>query len=149
MAGTVYYAALAAGAAFIVIGIASSLYSVTPVDVPLDNTLRQGMVDVITPDMNAGNTAAIMVTGQAYEITIEDPDGQEIAFERGNSTFAYDLTAQKAGEYRITVNNTGSSDVNIAGHAQTKSSALGLTAALMLAVTGVIVIGLALRFRRH
>lgn len=149
MAGTVYYAALAAGAAFIVIGIASSIYSVTPVDVPLDNTLRQGMVDVITPDMNAGNTAAIMVTGQAYEITIEDPDGQEIVFERGNSTFAYDLTAQKAGEYRITVNNTGSSDVNIAGHAQTKSSALGLTAALMLAVTGVIVIGLALRFRRH
>jgi len=149
LAGTVYYAALAAGAAFIVIGIASSIYSVTPVDVPLDNTLRQGMVDVITPDMNAGNTAAIMVTGQAYEITIEDPDGQEIVFERGNSTFAYDLTAQKAGEYRITVNNTGSSDVNIAGHAQTKSSALGLTAALMLAVTGVIVIGLALRFRRH
>lgn len=149
MAGTVYYAALAAGAAFIVIGIASSIYSVTPVDVPLDNTLRQGMVDVITPDMNAGNTAAIMVTGQAYEITIEDPDGQEIVFERGNSTFTYDLTAQKAGEYRITVNNTGSSDVNIAGHAQTKSSALGLTAALMLAVTGVIVIGLALRFRRH
>ena len=149
MAGTVYYAALAAGAAFIVIGIASSIYSVTPVDVPLDNTLRQGMVDVMTPDMNAGNTAAIMVTGQAYEIMIEDPDGQEIAFERGNSTFAYDLTAQKTGEYRITVNNTGSSDVNIAGHAQTKSSPLGLTAALMLAVTGIIVIGLALRFRRH
>ena len=67
----------------------------------------------------------------------------------GVSSFIYDLTAQKAGKHRITVNNTGTSDLTIIGHAQTKSSPLGLSGALMLVVTGIITIGLGLRLRRH
>ncbi|MGH9877578.1 MAG: hypothetical protein ACRD5H_08060, partial [Nitrososphaerales archaeon] len=63
MAGRLFYAAIAAGAAFIAIGIASSVYSSVPVDVPLDYTLKPGMVDVISPNMNAGNTLAITVSG--------------------------------------------------------------------------------------
>ncbi|MGI0024786.1 MAG: hypothetical protein ACREA4_06525 [Nitrososphaera sp.] len=148
LAGRLFYAAIAAGAAFIAIGIASSVYSSVPVDVPLDYTLRPGMVDVISPDMNAGNTLAITVSGPGYDVAVVDPDGQLITSERGNSTFVYELTAGKPGEYRITVNNTGTGDVTIDGHAQTKSSPLGLTGALMLAVTGIIVIGLGLRFRK-
>jgi len=149
LAGNLFYAAIAAGAAFIAIGIASSVYSTVPVDVPLDNTLRPGMIDVISPDMNAGNILAITVSGPGYDVAVVDPDGQLVASERGNSTFTYELTASKPGEYRITVNNTGTGDVTIAGHGQTKSSPLGLTGALMLSVTGIIVIGLGLRFRKH
>jgi hypothetical protein len=140
---------MAAGAAFVAIGIASSIYSNVPVDVRLDNTLGPGEIDPITPIMNAGNTASITVSGASYELEIKDPDGVVIVTERGNSTFGYDLTAQKEGEHTITVRNTGDSDVSIVGHAQTKASPLGLSAALMLAVTGIIVIGLGLRFRRH
>lgn len=140
---------MAAGAAFVAIGIASSIYSNVPVDVRLDNTVGPGQVDPITPDMNAGNTASIAVSGASYEVEIKDPDGVVIVTDRGNSTFSYDLTAQKGGEHTITVRNTGNSDVSIVGHAQTKGSPLGLSGALMLAVTGIIVIGLGLRFRRH
>lgn len=145
-----FYLAIAAGAAFIAIGIASSIYSTVPVDVRLDNTLRPGAVDLITPDMNAGNTASITVSGRSYEVAIEDPEGTTVAFERGNSTFSYELVAQKAGEHTILVNNTSSdSDVIISGHTQTKSSPLAISGSLMLAVTGIIVIGLGLRFRKH
>jgi hypothetical protein len=149
LASKVFYIAIAAGIVFIAVGIASSIYSNVPVDVPLDNTIRPGTVDVITPDMNVESTASISVSGTTFHIEIKDPDGQVIESRSGNSFFSYDLTAQKAGEYRITISNTGTSDLTIEGHAQTKSSSLGLTGALMLVVTGIIMIGLGLRFRRH
>ncbi|MFL6474505.1 MAG: hypothetical protein ACJ70N_06495 [Nitrososphaera sp.] len=148
-ASKVFYITIAAGIVFIAIGAASSVYSNIPVDVPLDNTIKPGTQDVITPDMNTGNTASLSVSGDTFNIEIKDPDGQVIESTSGNSTFSYDLTAQKAGQHSITINNTGSSDLTIVGHAQTKASPLGLSGALMLVITGIITIGLGLRFRHH
>jgi hypothetical protein len=145
----VFYITIAAGTVFIAIGIASSIYSNVPVDVPLDNTIRPGTADVITPDMNVESTARISVSGTTFNIEIKDPDDQVIESRSGVSSFSYDLTAQKGGQHKITVNNTGTSDLTIVGHAQTKSSPLGLSGALMLVVTGIITIGLGLRLRRH
>lgn len=149
LASKVFYAAMAAGIAFIAIGAASSIYSGTAVDVPLDGAVGPGVSDIITPDMNVGNTASIMVSGSTFDIEIQDPDRQVIRSESNITSFSYDLTAQKAGEYRIEITNTGSTDLAVTGHAQTKSSPLGLSAALMLVVTGVIVIGLSLRFKNR
>jgi hypothetical protein len=148
-ASKLFYIAIAAGIAFIAIGTATIIYSNIPVGVPLDNTIAPGIVDVITPDMNVENTASISVSGDTFHIEIKDPDGQVIESRSGNSTFNYDLTAQKAGQHIITVNNTGTSDLTIAGHAQTKSTPFGLVGASMLVVTGIITIGLGLRFGRH
>lgn len=149
MAGKVFYATTIAGAIFIAIGIASSIYSGVPVDVPLDYTLRPGQVDVMTPLMNQGSKANLVLEGSSYEVNIVDPEGAEILQERGNSPFQYELIAQKEGQHRITVNNTGTADIIISGSAETKSSPLGLTGALMLIITGVIVVGLGLRFRKR
>jgi hypothetical protein len=149
LANKAFYAVIAAGVAFIAIGIASSVYSNVPVDVPVDNTIKPGTVDVITPDMNVESTASITVSGSTFYIEIKDPDGQVIESKSSISSFNYDLTAQKAGQYRITINNTGTSDLTIDGHAQTKASPLGLSGALMLVVTGIITISLGLRLRRH
>jgi hypothetical protein len=148
-ASKAFYVAIAAGLAFVAIGTASSIYSIVPVDVSLDNTVRPGRTDVITPDMNAKNTASIVVKGSTFYIDIKDPDGKVIESKSGISSFSYDLIAQKAGQHRITINNTGTSDLTIEGHAQTKSSPLGLSGALMLVVTGIIAVGLGLRFRRY
>lgn len=149
LASKVFYAALAAGIAFIIIGVASSIYTNTAVDVPLDNTVRSGMPDIITPDMNVGNTASITVTGSKFNVTIKDPDRQVIRSASNVTSFSHDLTAQKAGEYIIEIVNTGNSDLTVTGYAQTKGSPLGLTGALMLMITGVIVVGLGLRFRNR
>jgi hypothetical protein len=148
-ASKIFYIVIAAGIVFIAIGTASSIYSNIPVDVPLDNIVRPGIVDVITPDMNVGSTANISVSGAAFQVEIEDPDGEVIESLTNISSFSYELTAQKAGQHRISINNTGTSDIVIEGHAQTKSSPLGVSGSLMLVVTGVITIGLGLRLRRH
>ncbi|MDQ3854309.1 MAG: hypothetical protein M3299_15945, partial [Thermoproteota archaeon] len=100
LASKVFYIAIAAGIVFIAIGIASSIYSNVPVDVPLDNIIRPGTEDVITPDMNVGSTASISVSGTTFHIEIKDPDGQVIESRSGNSFLSYDLTAQKAGQHR-------------------------------------------------
>jgi hypothetical protein len=149
LASKIFYAALAAGIAFIAIGAASSIYTNTAVDVPLDNVVGPGMPDIITPNMNVGSTASIMVAGSTFNVTVMDPDRQVIASENNAESFSYDLTAQKAGEHRIEIVNTGNSDLTVSGHAQTKSSPLGLTGALMLMITGVILVGLSLRFRNR
>jgi hypothetical protein len=149
LASKIFYAALTAGIAFIVIGAASSIYTNTAVDVPLENTVRAGMPDIITPDMNVGNTASIMVTGSTFNVTIQDPDRQVLRAESNVTSFSHDLTAKKAGEYTIEIVNTGNSDLKVTGYAQTKGSPLGLTGALMLVITGVIVVGLGLRFRNR
>ena len=144
-----FYAVVAAGAAFIAIGIAASIYSGVAVDVPLDNVLGPGLTDEISPEMEAGNTASITATGSTFDVTIKDPDGQIIRSENGTSTFSHELTAAKAGEYRFVIKNTGSDDVVITGHAQTKGSPLGFTGPLMLVVTGIIVLGLGIGLRRR
>jgi hypothetical protein len=149
LAGKMFFAAMAAGIAFIVIGAASSIYANTVVDVSLDNTVRPGLPDIITPDMNVGSTASVTVTGSTFNIKIQEPDRQVIVSESNATSFSYDLTAQKAGEHRIEIVNTGSTDLTVSGHTETKSSPLGLSGALMLLVTGVIVIGLGLRFKNR
>ncbi|MGI0019480.1 MAG: hypothetical protein ACREAY_03305 [Nitrososphaera sp.] len=149
MAGKTFYLMLAAGAAFIVIGVASSVYSGVVVDVPLDNTVRPGLTDELSPDMEVGNTASLAVSGSTFDIEITDPEGEVLGNQTGISSFSYELTAQKAGEYRFVIENTGDEDLQITGRAQTKGNPLGVLAPLLLAVTGIIVVGLSLRFRNR
>jgi len=149
MAGKTFYLMLAAGAAFIVIGVASSVYSGVVVDVPLDNTVGPGITDEISPDMEIGNTASLVVGGSTFDVEITAPDGEVLRNQTGISSFSYELTAQKGGEYRFIIENTGDEDLQITGHAQTKGNPLGTLAPLLLAVTGIIVVGLSLRFRNR
>ncbi len=149
LTGKIFYAALAAGIAFIIIGTASGIYTNTAVDVSLDNAVRPGESDIITPLMDVGNTASIKVDGSIFDITIQEPDGQVVISENNATFFNYDLTAQKSGEYRIVIDNNGMENLTVSGRAQTKSGSFGFAGALMLVTTGVIVIGLGLRFRNH
>jgi hypothetical protein len=146
---TTFYTVLAAGIAFIVIGITSVLYNNTPVNVPLKGTLKPGLTDILTPNMNIGNTADILINGSTFNITITDPNKQIIKFEHGISDFNYNFSSEKQGVYRIEIKNTGSSELTVGGHAKTKGSEIAFGGQMMLIITGIIVTGLSLRLRRH
>ncbi len=66
-----FYALLSAGIAFILVGVMSAIYNSIPVEVSIGNTLQPGKIDILTPNMNIGNTANITVTGSAFNITIQ------------------------------------------------------------------------------
>jgi len=140
---------IGAGAIFIAVGIAAALYSGVAVTVPLDKTLGPGLTDEITPEMDVGNTLSIRALGSTFDFTVQDPDGNALASTKDQSDFSYNLTADKAGEYTVTIKNTGTSDVEITGTTQTKAGPLGFTGPMMLIITGVIVAGISLRFRQR
>jgi hypothetical protein len=51
---SVYRILMPAGIVIIPAGIASSVYTLSPVDVPLNGALRHGLTDTLTPDMGDG-----------------------------------------------------------------------------------------------
>jgi hypothetical protein len=144
----VFYILLGAGISFIVIGSASALYTLTPISVSLNGTVEAGRTDSLTPNMDVGNTAALYVTGSNASIKILDPDNEVIRSVSNVSSFQYNFAAHKEGQYLITIENLGTSDLSIAGNAFTKGSQIALGGQLMLIVTGIIVLGLGLRARR-
>lgn len=140
---------IAAAAVFIAVGIAAAIYSGVAVTVPLDNTLGPGLTDEITPEMEEGGQLSIHATGSTFDFTIQNPAGNNITSTRDQTDFSYELTADAPGEYTIVIKNTGDSDVTITGTTQTKAGPLGFTGPMMLIITGVIVAGISLRFRRR
>jgi hypothetical protein len=144
-----FYALLAAGLSFIFIGTASAVYNSIPLEVPIDNTIQPNKTDIITPNMNIGNTANITVKGSLFNITITDPDRKVIRSDNESSYFQYLLVAQKEGEYTVTVENVGDSQLNIIGSAYTKGNPIAFSGQLMLVITGVIVTGLGLKLKNR
>jgi hypothetical protein len=142
-----FYAVLAAGIAFIVIGIASVLYNSTPVDVSLTGTIRPGTTDILTPNMNIGNAAHIVINGSIFNVIITDPNKQLIKSADAVSNFAYNLIAKREGVHRIEIKNLGTSELAISGHAKTKGSEIAFGGQMMLIITGIIVTGFSLRLR--
>jgi hypothetical protein len=141
----IFYALLGAGVSFIIIGSASALYTLTPIPVSLNGTVEAGESDTLTPNMNVGNPVVLSVTGSNSSIEIVDPEQDIIRSINNTSSFQYNFTAQTDGQYLITIENLGSSDLSIAGSAFTRGSQIALVGQLMLIVTGIIVLGLALR----
>lgn len=144
-----FYALLAAGLGFIFIGTVSAIYNSIPVEVSIDNSIQPDKIDIITPNMDIGNTANITLTGSSFNITIADPDRKIIRSDNDSSYFRYILVAKKEGEHTITVNNVGNSQLNIVGSAYTKGNPIAFSGQLMLIVTGVIVTGLSLKLKNR
>jgi hypothetical protein len=144
-----FYALLAAGLSFIIIGTISAVYNSVPVEVPIDNSIQPNKIDIITPNMNMGNTANLTVTGSLFNITIADPDRKVIRSDNESSYFHYNLVAQKEGEHTITVKNVGNSQLDIVGSAYTKGNPIAFSGQMMLIITGVIVAGLGLKLKNR
>jgi hypothetical protein len=141
----IFYILIGAGVSFIVVGSASVLYTLTPIPVSLNGTVEAGQSDSLTPNMIAGNPVMLSVRGSNASIEIVDPENEVIRSVANTANFQYNFTAPKDGQYMISIENLGSSDLNIAGSAFTKGSQIALGGQLMLIVTGIIVIGLGLR----
>ena len=144
-----FYALLSAGLAFVLIGTISAIYNAIPVEVSIDNTIPPGKIDILTPNMNVGNTANITIAGSTFNVTIVDPNEKIIKSGNDITDFQYIFVAQKDGDHTITVRNTGNSQMYIEGSAYTKGNPIAFSGQMMLIVTGIIVTGLSLRLRNR
>jgi hypothetical protein len=145
----IFYILLSAGTAFTMIGIASAVYTNIPVEVGIDASIKPGLTDTLTPNMNRGNSAHIVIRGSSFNANIKDPSKLTLESKNGASAFNYDLIAQKEGQYLISIKNTGRSDLIVSGHAQTKGSIAALPGQIMLIITGVVLAGFGIRLRNQ
>ena len=144
-----FYALLSAGLAFVLVGTISAIYNAIPVEVSIDNTIPPGKIDILTPNMNTGNTANITIAGSTFNVTIADPNRKIIKSGNDIADFHYIFVAQNDGEHTITVRNTGNSQTYIEGSAYTKGNPIAFSGQMMLIITGIIVTGLSLRLRNR
>ena len=142
-----FYGLLIAGTVFIAIGFLSSYYSNTSVKVDVDSIIKPDSVDILSPNMDRGNTAFISVSGSLFNMSITYPNKTDVTLTESSSNYSFNLTANQGGEYFIEINNLGNSDILVDGYAFTKGSNLSLIGQIMLIITGVVIAVLAIRTR--
>lgn len=140
-----FYGLLIAGVIFIAIAILSIYYSNSPVKVDVDGVIKPNSVDILSPNMESGNTAFITVSGSLFNMSITYPNKTINTLTESSSNYSLNLIAKEAGEYFIEINNIGNSDILVDGYAFTKASAFTLIGQIMLIITGVVIVALGIR----
>ena len=143
-----FYGLLIAGTVFVAIGILSIYYSNTSVKVDVDGIIKPDSVDILSPNMNRGNTAFISVSGSLFNMSITYPNKTEVTLTESSSDYSFNLEANQGGEYFIKINNLGNSDILVDGYAFTKGNYLSLIGQIMLIITGVVIAALGIRTRQ-
>ena len=144
-----FYGLLIAGIIFIAIAILSIYYTNSPVKVDIDGVIKPNSVDILSPNMEIGNTAFITVSGSLFNMSITYPNKTIITLTESSSNYTLNLTAKEAGEYFIKINNIGNSDIIEKGYAFTKGNNIAIIGQIMLIITGVVIVALGIRTRKH
>ena len=137
-----FYGLLIAGILFIAIGILSIYYSNSSVKVDVDGVIKPNSIDILSPNMESGNTAYISVSGSLFNMSITYPNKTIDTLTESSSNYSFNLTATQDGEYFIEINNLGNSDVLIDGYAFTKANNFTLIGQIILIITGVVLFSL-------
>jgi hypothetical protein len=143
-----FYGLLIAGIIFIAIGILSIYYSNSSVKVDVDGVIKPNSIDILSPNMESGNTAFISVSGSLFNMSITYPNKTIDTLTESSSNYSFNLTATQDGEYFIEINNLGNSDVLIDGYAFTKANNFTLIGQIILIITGVVIVALGIRTRK-
>ena len=143
-----FFGLLIAGIIFIAIGILSIYYSNSSVKVDVDGVIKPNSIDILSPNMESGNTAYISVSGSLFNMSITYPNKTVDTLTESSSNYSFNLTATQDGEYFIEINNLGNSDVLIDGYAFTKANNFTLIGQIILIITGVVIVALGIRTRK-
>ena len=143
-----FYGLLIAGIVFIAIGILSIYYSNSSVKVDVDGVIKPNSIDILSPNMERGNTAFISVSGSLFNMSLTYPNKTIDTLTESSSNYSFNLRATQDGEYFIEINNLGNSDILIDGYAFTKANKFTLIGQIILIITGVVIVALGIRTRK-
>lgn len=143
-----FYGLLIAGIVFIAIGILSIYYSNSSVKVDVDGVIKPNSIDILSPNMERGNTAFISVSGSLFNMSLTYPNKTIDTLTESSSNYSFNLRATQDGEHFIEINNLGNSDILIDGYAFTKANKFTLIGQIILIITGVVIFTLGIRTRK-
>ncbi len=139
-----------AGAIFIGIGIVSIIDSNIPRLVQINEIIKSNQSGIFTPDMNTGNTANIFFNGSKASVIAIDPNNKVILNQTtNNGIFNETIEANNNGKYKIQVQNTGNTELDLNLEAYSKATPIAFSGQMMLIITGIIIIGLGIRAKNQ
>lgn len=139
------YGLIAAGIIFIGIGLISLFYVNISIKVKLDGVIEPGKVDIITPNMNIGDTLTIYISGSKFDLNITGPEKNNIAFMNSVSNVNNTYQAKITGKHVIQITNVGNTTVLVEGDTYTKGNQSFYIGQIMLIITGIVILGLGIR----
>ena len=125
------------------------VYTLTPVDVPLNGPVRHGLINILAPNMKRASIACVTLNGSIFNIDITNPNKPLIETRKRHLKLSVRLSCSKRNQYIIEIKNTGGAVLTIVGHAETTGNIIALSGQLILLVTGMIADGFGLKTRNR
>ena len=125
------------------------VYTLTPVDVPLNGPVRHRLINIFAPNMKRASIACVTLNGSIFNIDITDPNKPLIETRKRHLKLSVRLSCSKRNQYIIEIKNTGGAVLTIVGHAETTGNIIALSGQLILLVTGMIADGFGLKTRNR
>ncbi len=129
------------------LGLASLVLHIGIQTIEVDETF--GVGEFTSYRLTAPNhTPQVMkITGDAFDMKLESPaDGLQIPLTSYKKQVTLEWTHLADGDTRIEIQNTGNSDLHVEATFQVTIDPILITYDIMVAITGVVVIGLSLSF---
>lgn len=140
---------IGAGSAITAVGIISMILSLGVQVSQIDETLEVGESTRYKFNALENYNESINITGSSFHLLIETPDDSADSLQvdkefKNNASF--DWTSQRDGTHRISVKNTGESEVSVQGRLEHASDPVLFAYHMLVIIAGMVIIGISAGF---
>ena len=135
------------GGGIVAIGVAAFVMSIGLQTVSIDDTYVAGDSGAYKFSAPAHSQHEIRITGDSFDVELSSPaDGLQVQSVSHKKEAFYEWAHQADGESRLHVQNTGQSDIILAGSAQIATDPIYYTYHVLVMISGIVIIGFSAGF---
>ncbi|RNJ77121.1 MAG: hypothetical protein EB830_02675 [Nitrosopumilus sp. H13] len=137
---------LIAGSVIVALGATGLVLHLGVSEVSEDNAVAIGDTVFYTIPAPTGAQQYMRITGDAFGISLDVPGDSPVQESDYRDEAELDWTHEQDGETRIKIQNTGSTDLEVAVMAMRSYDPIWFTYDLMVMISGVVIIGFSMGF---
>jgi len=135
------------GSVIIALGLASLVIHIGIQTIEVDETFEVGEFTSYRLTAPEHTPQTMKITGDAFDVKLESPaNGLQVPLTPHKKEVTFDWIHLADGDTRIEIQNTGNSDLHVEATFQVTIDPILITYDIMVAITGVVVIGFSLNF---
>ncbi|MFQ5573394.1 MAG: hypothetical protein ACE5EJ_03995 [Nitrosopumilaceae archaeon] len=135
------------GSVIVAIGIASLLLHLGIQTIEVDETFDLGESTSYRISAPQHTPQQMKITGDAFDVQLESPaDGLQIPLTPHKKEVTFDWVHLADGETRISIQNTGNSEIHVTATFQISTDPLFITYDIMVIISGLVIMGFSLGF---
>ena len=130
------------GAVITAIGVIALITSIGLHTIPIDEKISIGKTSAYQFEAPAHSHQTFQVTGEKFHIKLQTPADGIQADDDYKKEITFDWTVLKDGTNKISIQNSGSTELNVNGTFTRNTDPIVITHNLLVLTAGVIIIGL-------